>query len=74
VEFGDNGLLRCRTVVAICSTISKGIVTGNDFWPMTEPHRMDDGNWIMSGIIVSEERNQLEQLLSKGRVAALAMV
>ena len=32
--------------------LSKGIVAGDDFWPMAEPRRMDDGNWIMSGIIV----------------------
>jgi hypothetical protein len=32
--------------------VSKGIVAGDDFWPMVEPRRMDDGNWIMAGIIV----------------------
>lgn len=32
--------------------VSKGIVAGDDFWPMAEPCRMDDGNWIMAGIIV----------------------
>ena len=32
---------------------SRGIVAENDFWPMAEPRRMNDGNWIMPGIIVS---------------------
>jgi len=28
----------------------KGTVIGDGFWPMQEPIRMDDGNWIMGGI------------------------
>lgn len=32
--------------------VSKGVVAENDFWPMAEPRRMNNGNWIMSGIIV----------------------
>jgi len=27
----------------------KGVVVGDGFWPMQEPLRMDDGNWIMAG-------------------------
>lgn len=29
---------------------SLGTVIGGGFWPMQEPVRMDDGNWIMAGI------------------------
>jgi hypothetical protein len=29
--------------------ISKGIVVDKGFWPMQEPQKMDDGNWIMGG-------------------------
>jgi len=28
---------------------AKGVVVDGGFWPMQEPLRMDDGNWIMSG-------------------------
>lgn len=31
----------------------KGIVAKNGFWPMQEPQRMIDGNWIMAGISVT---------------------
>lgn len=31
---------------------TKGIVVRDGFWPMQEPQRMDDGNWIMAGISV----------------------
>jgi hypothetical protein len=30
--------------------IKHGVVIHNGFWPMNQPVRMDDGNWIMSGI------------------------
>ena len=30
----------------------KGTVVEGGFWPLGEPQRMDDGNWIMSGIRV----------------------
>jgi hypothetical protein len=30
----------------------KGTVVGGGFWPLQEPLRMDDGNWIMAGIRV----------------------
>ncbi|NUQ61512.1 MAG: exo-alpha-sialidase [Pirellulales bacterium] len=33
---------------------SRGRVVGNGFWPMTEPAKMEDGNWIMPGICVGE--------------------
>jgi len=29
---------------------AKGVVIGEGFWPMQEPQKMDDGNWIMSAI------------------------
>ncbi len=29
---------------------TKGMVIGEGFWPMQEPQKMDDGNWIISGI------------------------
>ena len=32
--------------------IKKGVVVGDGFWPMTEPVRMGDGNWIMPGLHV----------------------
>ena len=28
----------------------RGVVVEGGFWPMQEPQRMDDGNWIMAGI------------------------
>ncbi len=31
---------------------TKGVVAKDGFWPMQEPQRMDDGNWIMAGISV----------------------
>jgi hypothetical protein len=31
---------------------AKGVVAKDGFWPMQEPVRMDDGNWIMAGICV----------------------
>ena len=32
----------------------RGTVVEGGFWPMTEPVKMDDGNWIMPGICVGE--------------------
>lgn len=32
----------------------QGTVVREGFWPMTEPVRMDDGNWIMPGFIVGQ--------------------
>ncbi len=32
----------------------KGTVVGGGFWPLGEPVRMDDGNWIMAGIRVGD--------------------
>ena len=32
----------------------KGTVIEGGFWPMQEPLKMDDGNWIMSGICVGK--------------------
>ena len=31
-----------------------GTVAGKGFWPMTEPVKMDDGNWIMPGFSVGQ--------------------
>jgi hypothetical protein len=28
----------------------RGVVIGDGFWPMQEPQRMEDGNWIMAGL------------------------
>ena len=33
---------------------AQGTVVRDGFWPMTEPVKMDDGNWIMPGFIVGE--------------------
>jgi hypothetical protein len=33
---------------------AQGVVIGDGFWPMQEPQKMDDGNWIMSGARVSK--------------------
>jgi len=30
---------------------SRGKVIGDGFWPMQEPIRMDDGNWVLAGLI-----------------------
>jgi hypothetical protein len=32
----------------------QGTVIRDGFWPMTEPVKMDDGNWIMPGFIVGQ--------------------
>lgn len=32
----------------------KGIVSRNNFWAMTAPEKMENGNWIMSGFKVNE--------------------
>ena len=32
----------------------QGVVVDNGFWPMQEPQKMDDGNWIMAGFRVSK--------------------
>jgi hypothetical protein len=32
----------------------QGTVVRDGFWPMTEPVKMDDGNWIMPGLIVGQ--------------------
>ncbi len=32
----------------------KGVVVDDGFWPMTEPVKMRNGNWIMPGFIVGE--------------------
>ena len=34
--------------------ISRGIVAEDGFWPMSEPVKMTDGNWIMPGFIVGQ--------------------
>jgi hypothetical protein len=31
----------------------RGVVIGQGFWPMQEPVKMDDGNWILPGFIVA---------------------
>jgi lysophospholipase L1-like esterase len=33
---------------------SKGTVIEDGFWPMQEPQKMDDGNWIIAGLKVGE--------------------
>jgi hypothetical protein len=33
---------------------AKGVVLDGGFWPMQEPRKMDDGNWIMSGARISK--------------------
>ena len=32
----------------------KGTVVSDGFWPMTEPVKMDDGNWVMPGFMVAK--------------------
>lgn len=32
----------------------QGVVVDGGFWPMQEPLKMTDGNWIMSGIVVGD--------------------
>jgi len=38
--------------------IKHGVVIRNGFWPMNQPIRMDDGNWIMPGISAGPYSNQ----------------
>ncbi len=35
----------------------RGMVVGNGFWPMQEPQKMADGNWIMAGFRVKNGYN-----------------
>ena len=37
--------------------IEHGIVIRDGFWPMNQPVRMDDGNWIMPGILAGPYSN-----------------
>lgn len=34
--------------------IAKGVVVDKGFWPMQEPQKMDDGNWIMGGARITK--------------------
>lgn len=34
--------------------VDKGIVAKDNFWPLTTPEKMDNGNWIISGFQVNE--------------------
>jgi len=34
--------------------VDKGIVARDNFWPLTTPEKMDNGNWIISGFQVNE--------------------
>lgn len=36
------------------SWIKHGIVIGDGFWPMDTPQKMDDGNWVVSGIRIQD--------------------
>ena len=45
----DNGRLEPR-----------GVVVDDGFWPMQEPLKMDDGNWIMAGTRVANGYDGLE--------------
>jgi hypothetical protein len=48
----------------------RGVVVENGFWPMQEPQRMSDGNWIMAGFRVATGYGVVGQLpavaISKG--------
>lgn len=33
---------------------AQGMIVRDGFWPMTEPVKMDDGNWIMPGFILGQ--------------------
>ncbi|NLS96223.1 MAG: cycloinulo-oligosaccharide fructanotransferase [Planctomycetaceae bacterium] len=35
----------------------RGVVAEGSFWPLQEPLKMDDGNWIMAGICVSDRQD-----------------
>jgi hypothetical protein len=39
---------------AVGQWLPLGVVVGEGFWPMQEPQRMCDGNWLMSGIRVAK--------------------
>ncbi len=40
--------------------LSKGLVIGDGFWPMQEPLKMANGNWIMSGVRISKGHDGVE--------------
>jgi hypothetical protein len=44
---------------------AKGVVLDGGFWPMQEPQKMDDGNWIMAGANISD-RNPAAVAISQG--------
>ena len=37
----------------------QGVVIDGGFWPMQEPQRMEDGNWIMAGISARGDERRL---------------
>ena len=49
---------------------SRGVVVKRGFWPMTPPIKMEDGNWIMSGLRAvdrfNDGKNQAAVALSRG--------
>jgi hypothetical protein len=44
---------------------SRGVVAAEGFWPMAEPVKMDDGNWILAGLRVGAG-NPAAVAISKG--------
>jgi hypothetical protein len=44
---------------------AKGVVLEGGFWPMQEPQKMDDGNWIMAGANIGD-RNPAAVAISQG--------
>ena len=44
----------------------QGVVIENGFWPMHQPHRMDDGNWIMAGFSGQNDACLPAVAISKG--------
>ena len=42
------------------SWLEKGIILKDGFWPMAEPRRMDNGNWIMAGLKVGDKAGRLD--------------
>jgi hypothetical protein len=44
---------------------AKGVVLDGGFWPMQEPQKMDNGNWIMAGANIGD-RNPAAVAISQG--------
>ena len=44
----------------------KGVVIEGGFWPMQEPVRMENGNWILPGLVIAQDGKPAGVAISRG--------